>query len=41
MMRGGVPITAGGQIVGAVGVSSDTSQHDVLIAEAGIAALTQ
>jgi glc operon protein GlcG len=41
MMRGGVPITAGGQIVGAVGVSADTPQHDELIAEAGIAALTQ
>jgi glc operon protein GlcG len=41
LMRGGVPITVGGQIVGAIGVSADIPQHDEVIAEAGIAALTQ
>jgi glc operon protein GlcG len=41
MMRGGVPITVDGQIVGAIGVSADIPQHDEVIADAGIAALTQ
>ena len=41
LMRGGVPITVGGQIVGAIGVSADIPDHDEVIAEAGIAALTQ
>jgi glc operon protein GlcG len=41
MMRGGVPITVGGQIVGAIGVSADIPEHDEVIADAGIAALTQ
>jgi glc operon protein GlcG len=40
-MRGGVPITAGGQTVGAIGVSADIPDHDEVIAEAGIAALAQ
>lgn len=39
MMRGGVPIVADGQIVGAIGVSADTPQHDEEIAQAGAAAL--
>ena len=41
LMRGGVPITVDGQIVGAIGVSSDTPDHDELIAKAGVAALAQ
>ena len=40
-MRGGVPITVGGYIVGAIGVSADTPDHDEEIAKAGIAALAQ
>ena len=38
LMRGGVPITVGGYIVGAIGVSADTPAHDEVIANAGIAA---
>ena len=41
MMRGGIPITVGGHIVGAIGVSADIPQHDEVIADAGIAALTK
>jgi glc operon protein GlcG len=41
MMRGGVPITGGGQIVGAIGVSADVPEHDEVIADAGIPALTR
>jgi glc operon protein GlcG len=39
LMRGGVPISLGGQIVGAIGVSADTPAHDEVIAQAGLAAL--
>ncbi|MFN0039682.1 MAG: GlcG/HbpS family heme-binding protein [Burkholderiales bacterium] len=39
LLEGGVPIMAGGQVMGAVGVSGVTSQQDAQIAEAGIAAL--
>jgi uncharacterized protein GlcG (DUF336 family) len=39
MLEGGVPIMAGGQCVGAVGVSGVKSSEDVQIAQAGIAAL--
>lgn len=39
MLEGGVPISAGGQIVGAVGVSGVKSSEDAQIAKAGIAAL--
>ncbi|MFJ3058690.1 heme-binding protein [Herbaspirillum sp. NPDC087042] len=39
LMRGGVPLVAEGQIVGAIGVSADTPQHDEEIAKAGAAAL--
>jgi glc operon protein GlcG len=41
MMSGGVPIVVDGQIVGAIGVSSDTPDHDVQVANAGVAALTR
>ncbi len=39
MLEGGVPIMAGDQCVGAVGVSGVKSSEDVQIAQAGIAAL--
>lgn len=41
LMRGGIPITLSGHIVGAIGVSADTPDHDELIAKAGIAALSR
>lgn len=40
-LEGGVPITVGGRIIGAVGVSGVTSQQDAQVAMAGIAALGQ
>ncbi|TPG55937.1 heme-binding protein [Roseomonas nepalensis] len=39
MMAGGLPLLVDGQVVGAIGVSVDTPQHDVAVAEAGQAAL--
>lgn len=39
LMRGGLPLVADGRIVGAIGVSADTPQHDEEIAKAGVAAL--
>lgn len=39
LMRGGLPLVADGQVVGAIGVSADTPQHDEDIAKAGVAAL--
>jgi len=39
MLEGGVPITADGDVVGAVGVSGVKSSEDAQIAKAGIAAL--
>ena len=39
MMAGGLPLVAEGQVVGAIGVSAETPQHDTVIAEAGRAAL--
>lgn len=41
LMRGGAPIIVKGQVVGAIGVSADTPDHDEQIAKAGIAALNQ
>ncbi|BFL66338.1 MAG: heme-binding protein [Roseomonas mucosa] len=41
MMAGGLPLVVDGQVVGAVGVSAETPQHDVTIAEAGRAALSR
>jgi glc operon protein GlcG len=40
-MKGGLPIVVEGQVVGAIGVSADTPDHDVQIAKAGLAAFTQ
>ena len=39
LMRDGLPLVADGQVVGAIGVSADTPQHDEEIAKAGVAAL--
>lgn len=39
-VEGGVPITAGGRVVGAVGVSGVTSQQDAQCAQAGVRAVT-
>ena len=39
MLEGGVPVIAGGHVVGAVGVSGVKSNEDAQIARAGIAAL--
>lgn len=39
MMAGGVPLVMDGQVVGAIGVSAETPQHDMAIAQAGAAAL--
>jgi uncharacterized protein GlcG (DUF336 family) len=39
LIEGGVPVTVGGQVIGAIGVSGVTSQQDTQIAEAGLAVL--
>ena len=38
---GGIPITFGGNIVGAVGASAGTVEQDIAVAEAGIAAFAR
>ena len=38
-LKGGVPITVDGQVVGAIGVGGGTGDQDVEVAKAGIAAL--
>jgi uncharacterized protein GlcG (DUF336 family) len=39
LLEGGIPITVGGQIVGAIGVSGVTSAQDAQVGQAGIDAL--
>jgi glc operon protein GlcG len=39
-MKGGLPITVDGQVIGGIGASFDTPEHDVQIAKAGLAAFT-
>jgi glc operon protein GlcG len=39
LLGGGVPLLAGGQVIGAVGVGGGSPDQDVLVAEAGAAAL--
>ena len=39
VLEGGLPITADGKIIGAIGVSGGTSEQDTQIAQAGIAAM--
>jgi glc operon protein GlcG len=38
-MQGGLPIVVDGEVIGAIGASFDTLEHDVQIAQAGLAAL--
>jgi glc operon protein GlcG len=40
-MQGGLPIVVDGQVIGGIGASFDTPDHDVEIAQAGLAALTR
>ncbi|HEY6350908.1 MAG TPA: heme-binding protein [Candidatus Angelobacter sp.] len=38
-LEGGIPIVIDGKIVGAIGVSGDTSDHDGVCAQAGVNSL--
>jgi glc operon protein GlcG len=38
-MQGGLPIVVDGQVIGGIGASFDTPEHDVEIAQAGLSAL--
>ena len=38
-LKGGLPLVVDGQVVGAVGVGSGTGEQDVVVAQAGVAAL--
>jgi glc operon protein GlcG len=38
-MEGGLPIVVDGEMIGAIGASFDTPEHDVQIAKAGLAAV--
>jgi glc operon protein GlcG len=40
-MQGGLPIIIDGQVIGGIGASFDTPEHDVQVAQAGLAALTR
>lgn len=40
-MQGGLPVVVDGQVIGGIGASFDTPEHDVEIAGAGLAALTR
>jgi glc operon protein GlcG len=40
-MQGGLPIVVDGQVIGGIGASFDTPEHDVQIAHAGLAALSE
>jgi glc operon protein GlcG len=40
-MQGGLPIVVDGQVIGGIGASFDTPEHDEQIAQAGLAALTR
>jgi glc operon protein GlcG len=40
-MQGGIPLVMDGEVVGAIGVSTDTPEHDQQVAEAGVRALPQ
>lgn len=40
-MQGGLPIIADGQVIGGIGASFDTPEHDVQIAHAGLTAFTR
>jgi glc operon protein GlcG len=38
-MQGALPVIVDGEVIGAIGVSADTKEHDAQIAQAGLAAL--
>jgi glc operon protein GlcG len=38
-MQGGLPIVVDGEVIGAIGASFDTPEHDVQIVQAGLAAV--
>jgi glc operon protein GlcG len=38
-LKGGLPIVVGGQVLGAVGVSSGSGEEDLEVAKAGVAAI--
>jgi glc operon protein GlcG len=38
-MSGGLPIVVDGQVIGGIGASFDTPQHDIEVAQAGLAAV--
>jgi glc operon protein GlcG len=38
LMKGALPVILDGQVIGAIGVSADTPDHDVQMAKAGLAA---
>jgi glc operon protein GlcG len=40
-MQGGLPIVVDGQVIGAIGASFDTPEHDVEIAHAGLSAFSR
>ena len=40
-MQGGLPIVIDGQVIGGIGASFDTPEHDIAVAQAGLAALTR
>ena len=40
-MQGGLPIVVDGQVIGGIGASFDTPEHDVMIANVGLAALSK
>ena len=39
-MQGGLPIVIDGQVIGGIGASFDTPAHDIQVAQAGLAALS-
>ncbi|MBV8192239.1 MAG: heme-binding protein [Alphaproteobacteria bacterium] len=39
-MQGGLPVVVDGQVIGGIGVSVDTKEHDAQIAKVGLAALS-
>lgn len=40
-MKGGLPIVVDGQVIGGIGASFDTPEHDIEIAQAGLSALSR
>ena len=41
MMQGGLPVVVDGQVIGGIGASFDTPEHDAQIAKAGLAGLNR